>query len=528
MALEEPLPYAAFTVARVRSLLAVTDEERRLTRATIDRVAGALRQGFHPQKVYLGGSFKKGTSLRGLYDVDLVVFVNGFRPEKMNEYRARAKAVLGDNGVLYENPAETPYCLKIDCLTGFEAKPQLHFDVLFTGDIREKPPDALERFYRSAESPDNDDMVMSALDSTPGVLELILLTKHWREKQSFTTFGVSSFYVELVCISIMQQSSVADLQHCFRLALRRLSVGHDMQTAHGVVEVPEDAVEECRGRVESTLDAMGPEFVYLPPSTIRFAQKSIGCNFRDGRSLGETACQLARADIEKRDVEMIRIVKHDDGLYYCMDNRRLAVFRLLEFVGKTRIVKARVVQKDPKEWAFKFDTNTNGLSVVVRGTAYVIGPSVEGTTYPLETLRATEASAAVGAELPAMESDDEEVGVLQHRVPDFPPRVGAGVCSAGHTFVEHSRSNQIFCTTCGDMRSDRSDDGLMAGVIAMWSGPADALAVGWNLCDGLDGRPDLRDKFVRCAGTTYPPHTKGGRPQVDLLLENLPAHKHAR
>lgn len=37
------------------------------------------------------------------------------------------------------------------------------------------------------------------------------------------------------------------------------------------------------------------------------------------------------------------------------------------------------------------------------------------------------------------------------------------------------------------------------GTIAMWSGPANAIPEGWFLCDGTNGTPDLRDRFVRGA-----------------------------
>jgi len=39
------------------------------------------------------------------------------------------------------------------------------------------------------------------------------------------------------------------------------------------------------------------------------------------------------------------------------------------------------------------------------------------------------------------------------------------------------------------------------GVILMWSGLEVDIPTGWLLCDGLNGTPDLRDKFVMGAGT---------------------------
>lgn len=42
--------------------------------------------------------------------------------------------------------------------------------------------------------------------------------------------------------------------------------------------------------------------------------------------------------------------------------------------------------------------------------------------------------------------------------------------------------------------------GIPAGVVMLWSGTAANIPAGWFLCNGLNGTPDLRNKFVRGAG----------------------------
>lgn len=61
------------------------------------------------------------------------------------------------------------------------------------------------------------------------------------------------------------------------------------------------------------------------------------------------------------------------------------------------------------------------------------------------------------------------------------------------------------------------------GIVVMWSGVV--APAGWHLCDGTDGSPDLRDRFVLSAGTVLP-GVYGGNREITLNPDQLPAHKH--
>jgi microcystin-dependent protein len=65
-----------------------------------------------------------------------------------------------------------------------------------------------------------------------------------------------------------------------------------------------------------------------------------------------------------------------------------------------------------------------------------------------------------------------------------------------------------------------------AGGIIIWSGSAAAIPSGWLLCDGTNSTPNLRDRFVVGAGTTYAVAATGGAATVTLATNNLPAHTH--
>eukprot|EP00978_Attheya_sp_CCMP212_P006113 scaffold13787_cov59-Attheya_sp.AAC.2 len=84
----------------------------------------------------------------------------------------------------------------------------------------------------------------------------------------------------------------------------------------------------------ATAPAVGQECVRVRPTTIKFTHDSIKDRFQDGHTLLETALQIARQDIGKRDLRMLTVVRVDDGRLFSLDNRRLAVFRLLEMCNK--------------------------------------------------------------------------------------------------------------------------------------------------------------------------------------------------
>jgi len=51
---------------------------------------------------------------------------------------------------------------------------------------------------------------------------------------------------------------------------------------------------------------------------------------------------------------------------------------------------------------------------------------------------------------------------------------------------------------------------IPAGLISLWSGAVGAVPSGWYLCDGANGTPDLRDKFLVGAGSSYAVGATGG------------------
>lgn len=61
-------------------------------------------------------------------------------------------------------------------------------------------------------------------------------------------------------------------------------------------------------------------------------------------------------------------------------------------------------------------------------------------------------------------------------------------------------------------------------LIRLYSGLSADIPAGWQLADGTNSTPDMRDKFVVGAGNLYAQGTTGG--STTIAANNLPAHTH--
>ncbi len=65
-----------------------------------------------------------------------------------------------------------------------------------------------------------------------------------------------------------------------------------------------------------------------------------------------------------------------------------------------------------------------------------------------------------------------------------------------------------------------------SGVICMWAGPASAIPAGWLLCNGANGTPDLRDRFIVGAGLSYGVGAAGGVAVQNVTTQSAGSHNH--
>ena len=63
---------------------------------------------------------------------------------------------------------------------------------------------------------------------------------------------------------------------------------------------------------------------------------------------------------------------------------------------------------------------------------------------------------------------------------------------------------------------------IPSGGIIIWSGASNAIPSGWYLCNGSNGTPDLRNRFIIGAGSSYSVNATGGSANATLV-----SHSHS-
>lgn len=81
---------------------------------------------------------------------------------------------------------------------------------------------------------------------------------------------------------------------------------------------------------------------------------------------------------------------------------------------------------------------------------------------------------------------------------------------------------------------------IPSGIVVMWSGTADDIPTGWALCNGENGTPDLRGRFILGASggggdmlnlpesAIKGAHQTGGEAEHKLTINEMPSHRHSQ
>jgi microcystin-dependent protein len=136
-------------------------------------------------------------------------------------------------------------------------------------------------------------------------------------------------------------------------------------------------------------------------------------------------------------------------------------------------------------------------------------------------------SALVVSEIPAHEHDADYIndgGGEVDAADDF------GFASS--TFVSNLDADKVD----GKDSAELMMPGIPEGSIIMWSGVVDGNGhplvdgtpdTNWYICNGANGTPDLRNRFLIGAGGSYSIGDTGGSTSSTLTEDNLPSHNHS-
>ncbi len=80
-------------------------------------------------------------------------------------------------------------------------------------------------------------------------------------------------------------------------------------------------------------------------------------------------------------------------------------------------------------------------------------------------------------------------------------------------------SGQVLVSS-GSAATPTWGDAFVTGMIMLWSGSTGSIPSGWALCNGSSGTPDLRNRFVVGAGSTYAVNATGGSANAVVVSHN--------
>ncbi|MDD4531702.1 MAG: hypothetical protein PHH21_03300 [Candidatus Pacebacteria bacterium] len=144
-------------------------------------------------------------------------------------------------------------------------------------------------------------------------------------------------------------------------------------------------------------------------------------------------------------------------------------------------------------------------SCLLIGLAVSISQHVQ--TFKIDFASAASTKPAIGHSWDEMESDSDSIQVS-----------GQTITNLANPVNSTDAVNKAYADGLGSIPS---------GVILLWSGSIASIPSGWALCNGSNGTPDLRDRFVVGAGSTYSVAATGGEATHTIITNEMPSHSHS-
>ena len=177
---------------------------------------------------------------------------------------------------------------------------------------------------------------------------------------------------------------------------------------------------------------------------------------------------------------------------------------------------------------------TNSLTTAYGGTglaSYTAGDTLyysSGTTLSKLGIGATGTVLTVAGGVPTWAAVPTQVASFNAGTTGFTPNTATtgAVTLSGTLIAANGGTGLASVGTSGNVLTSNgsawtSSPSFVSGMIMLWSGSIVSIPTGWLICDGTNSTPDLRDRFVVGAGTTYAVNATGGSANAVV-----PSHTH--
>ena len=177
---------------------------------------------------------------------------------------------------------------------------------------------------------------------------------------------------------------------------------------------------------------------------------------------------------------------------------------------------------------------TNSLTTAYGGTglsSYTAGDTLyysSGTTLSKLGIGATGTVLTVAGGVPTWAAVPTQVASFNAGTTGFTPNTATtgAVTLSGTLIAANGGTGLASVGTAGNVLTSTgsawtSSPSFVSGMIMLWSGSIVSIPTGWLICDGTNSTPDLRDRFVVGAGTTYAVNATGGSANAIV-----PSHTH--
>lgn len=163
------------------------------------------------------------------------------------------------------------------------------------------------------------------------------------------------------------------------------------------------------------------------------------------------------------------------------------------------------------------DSASNTITVdlseaTVTGTLAQFNTAVSDATLATTTTSQTLTNKTLTS--PDINTPDIDGGTIDGTV------IGGNTAAAGSFTSVNATGTVTANAFSGDGSALTGIEGVPSGVIAMWSGSIASIPSGWVLCDGTNSTPNLQDRFVIGAGSTYAVDASGGATTINSVASH--------